>query len=150
MAKHKNILREKFSHWLIMLTLVLALIFYLMPVYVMVMNGLKEAQGVSLTTMWNLPESLSGGGFVEAWQRLKANLYNSLMMVIPATIISFPVFPSPCSLKIVDPDDKSIQPATGVGDNIESTYILQRKRDLNIFRPHGFESSKQPPEIMIE
>jgi glucose/mannose transport system permease protein len=59
-----------------------------MPVYVMVMNGLKEAQGVSLSTMWCLPTNLSGGGFVEAWQRLRANMYNSLKMVIPATIIS--------------------------------------------------------------
>ena len=73
---------------LVWLILVLALIFYLMPVYVMVMNGLKEAQGVSLSTMWNLPDSLAGGGFLEAWHRLKANMYNSLIMVVPATILS--------------------------------------------------------------
>jgi glucose/mannose transport system permease protein len=59
-----------------------------MPVYVMAMNGLKEAQGVSLSTMWNLPDTLSGGGFLEAWQRLRPNMVNSLLMVIPATIIS--------------------------------------------------------------
>ena len=80
--------RKPFSFWLMMATLVLAMLFYLMPVYVMVINGLKEAQGVSLTTMWNLPHSLSGGGFLQAWQRLRANMLNSLIMVIPATIIS--------------------------------------------------------------
>ena len=80
--------RKPFSYWLMMATLVLAMLFYLMPVYVMVINGLKEAQGVSLTTMWNLPHSLSGGGFLQAWQRLRANMLNSLIMVIPATIIS--------------------------------------------------------------
>ncbi len=80
--------KHHFSHWLMLFALVLALLFYLMPVYVMVVNGLKEAQGVSLSTMWDLPRSLTGGGFIEAWQRLRANLYNSLKMVIPATIIS--------------------------------------------------------------
>ncbi|HRV91794.1 MAG TPA: carbohydrate ABC transporter permease [Anaerolineae bacterium] len=63
-------------------------LFYLLPVYVMVNNGLKEAQGVSLSTMWDLPTSLSGGGFFEAWERLRPNMVNSLLMVIPATIIS--------------------------------------------------------------
>lgn len=76
------------GHLLTVAPLILAVLFYLMPVYVMVINGLKEAQGVSLSTMWNLPKAFSGGGFVEAWTRLQANMYNSLKMVIPATIIS--------------------------------------------------------------
>jgi len=76
------------GEWLILLVLVLAAIFYLLPVYVMVMNGLKEAQGVSLSTMWNLPAGVSGGGFVGAWLRLRPNMVNSLIMVLPATIIS--------------------------------------------------------------
>ncbi len=77
------------AHWLIWIALILALLFYLMPVYVMVMNGLKHPQEVSLSTMWNpARDILSGGGFVEAWQRLRANMLNSLIMVIPATIIS--------------------------------------------------------------
>jgi glucose/mannose transport system permease protein len=81
-------LPKKKSDWIIWFILLLMFLFYLMPVYVMVVNGLKEAQGVSLSTMWHLPDSLSGGGFVEAWQRLRPNMANSLLMVIPATIIS--------------------------------------------------------------
>jgi glucose/mannose transport system permease protein len=88
MAEKKSPSKGRLAHWLMLATLILALLFYLMPVYVMVINGLKEAQGVSLTTMWNLPKSFSGGGFGEAWQRLRANMFNSLIMVIPATIIS--------------------------------------------------------------
>jgi glucose/mannose transport system permease protein len=76
------------GEWLVFLLLVLAMIVYLVPVYVMAVNGLKEAQGVSLSTMWNLPSNLSGGGFVEAWSRLRPFVRNSLMMVIPATILS--------------------------------------------------------------
>ncbi|MBL8160346.1 MAG: carbohydrate ABC transporter permease [Anaerolineae bacterium] len=82
--------RRRFSlgHTLTVGVLVLALLFYLMPVYVMVINGLKDATNVSLDTMWNLPQSLTGGGFVEAWNKLSPNMLNSLEMVIPATILS--------------------------------------------------------------
>ncbi len=68
--------------------LLLITLFYLMPLYVMVVNGLKDAQSVSLSTMWNLPSSLSLGGFAEAWERLSPNMRNSFTMVIPATILS--------------------------------------------------------------
>jgi glucose/mannose transport system permease protein len=74
--------------FLILGILLVFMLFFLMPVYVMVVTGLKEATNVSLSTMWNLPQRLSGGGFVEAWQRLSPNLGNSLMLTIPATIIS--------------------------------------------------------------
>jgi glucose/mannose transport system permease protein len=76
------------GQWLAFITLLAALVFYLLPVYVMVVNGLKDAQGVSLSTMWNPPTRLTGGGFIEAWHSLQPYLMNSLMMVIPATIIS--------------------------------------------------------------
>jgi glucose/mannose transport system permease protein len=68
--------------------LFLCMLFFLMPVYVMVVTGLKDSTNVSLSTMWNLPTRLSGGGFIEAWQRLLPNLGNSLMLSIPATVIS--------------------------------------------------------------
>ena len=59
-----------------------------MPLYVMIVTGLKEATSVSLSTMWKLPAQLSGGGFTEAFQRLQPNIVNSLMIAIPATILS--------------------------------------------------------------
>jgi glucose/mannose transport system permease protein len=68
--------------------LFLCMLFFLMPLYVMVVTGLKDSTHVSLSTMWNLPMRLTGGGFVEAWQRLVPNLGNSLMLAIPATAIS--------------------------------------------------------------
>jgi glucose/mannose transport system permease protein len=74
--------------WLFYLVFFTAMLFYLMPLYVMINNGLKDAQNVSLSTMWNPVTDLSGGGFVEAWNRLSPNMGNSLLMVIPATFIS--------------------------------------------------------------
>lgn len=84
----KPLPRKKRRPWLSMAVLTLALIFFLLPVYVMVVNGLKDSQHVSLSTMWNPPETLSAGGFEGAWKQLSPNLLNSLLMVIPATVIS--------------------------------------------------------------
>ena len=74
--------------WLIVVVLLLSALFFLMPIYVLVVTGLKQAQNVSLSTMWQLPAHLSGGGFYEAWRRLYPNLGNSLQLAIPATILS--------------------------------------------------------------
>jgi glucose/mannose transport system permease protein len=76
------------AQWVIFIILVAVMVFYLMPIYVMLVNGLKEAQNVSLSTMWQLPAAFTGGGFREAWQRLSPNMANSLLMVIPATVLS--------------------------------------------------------------
>jgi len=74
--------------WLILFFLLLCTIFFLTPIYVMVVTGLKQSQNVSLSTMWQLPAQISGGGFLEAWRRLYPNLGNSLQLTIPATIFS--------------------------------------------------------------
>ena len=63
----RRALPKSFWDYLILAVLLGFMLFFLMPVYVMVVTGLKEAQNVSLSTMWNLPRQLSGGGFVEAW-----------------------------------------------------------------------------------
>lgn len=65
-----------------------ATLFYLMPVYVMIVNGLKDKSYMTLPDMWKLPLYLDGGGFPMAWDVLSPNLWASLRMVIPATILS--------------------------------------------------------------
>jgi glucose/mannose transport system permease protein len=84
----KRLPRINLLHWLIWLVLLVAFVFYALPLYVMIVNGLKDAQNVSLSTMWNLPAQLSGGGFIEAARKLWPNMQNSFAMVIPATLIS--------------------------------------------------------------
>jgi glucose/mannose transport system permease protein len=84
----RQALPKGFWDYVVLVVLLGFMLFFLMPVYVMVVTGLKEARNVSLSTMWNLPQQWSGGGFVEAWQRLAPNLGNSLMLAIPATILS--------------------------------------------------------------
>jgi glucose/mannose transport system permease protein len=73
---------------IIYVLLIAATLFYLMPVYVMVINGLKDKSYMSLSDMWRPPLYLNGGGFPLAWKTLSPNLWASLRMVVPATILS--------------------------------------------------------------
>jgi glucose/mannose transport system permease protein len=61
---------------------------YLMPIYVLLITGLKSFREVSLDRMWDFPASLSFDSFREAFDALDSNLWNSFRMVIPATIAS--------------------------------------------------------------
>jgi len=78
-------------------------VLYLMPVYVLLVTGLKSFDEVSLSTMWGLPSTLSLDSFIKAWTGGEAaegygglaafgglgkNFVNSLYLTIPATLIS--------------------------------------------------------------
>src|SRR5215212_10092371 len=80
--------KSRFGRYVVFALLVAATLFYLAPVYVMVINGLKDKSYMTLSSMWNLPLYLNGGGFPLAWKLLSPNLWASLRMVIPATILS--------------------------------------------------------------
>jgi glucose/mannose transport system permease protein len=71
---------------LVYVLLIAATMFYLMPVYVMIVNGLKDKSYMTLPDMWKLPLYLNGGGFPLAWETISPNLWASLRMVVPATI----------------------------------------------------------------
>jgi glucose/mannose transport system permease protein len=68
--------------------LVLLALFYLLPIYVMILTGLKSLDEVSIKTMWDLPRHLSLANFVAAYEELKPYLWNSLKLVIPAAVLS--------------------------------------------------------------
>ena len=63
-------------------------VFYLMPVYVLLVTGLKPLTEVNLAHMWTLPSAVTLDGFVAAWQKLAPNIANSVILVIPATLLS--------------------------------------------------------------
>ena len=71
------------------LALLALAVFYLLPVYLMVLTGLKPFNEVDLKTMWDLP---TGGlrieNFIAGYQQLAPNLRNSLAMVIPEALLS--------------------------------------------------------------
>jgi glucose/mannose transport system permease protein len=74
--------------YLLLIPLIFMSIFYLIPLYVMVVTGLKSFDEVSLLTMWDLPKTLGFDNFTAAFENLAPNLWNSFKMVIPAAIIS--------------------------------------------------------------
>ena len=63
-------------------------VFYLLPLYVMLITGFKSFDEIDLKTMWNLPRGLALDNFVEAFDKLSPSLRNSFLMVIPATFLS--------------------------------------------------------------
>jgi glucose/mannose transport system permease protein len=82
------IARSPFKRWYIYLPLLLAALFYLLPMYIMLVTGLKGFDEVSLKTMWDLPKAIRFDNFIEAYTKLAPYLWNSLNMVFPAAIIS--------------------------------------------------------------
>jgi glucose/mannose transport system permease protein len=70
------------------LLLTLFAIFYLIPVYVLLVTSFKTLDQVSLETMWQLPKQLSLASYGTAFQKLWPHLLNTFKLVIPGTIIS--------------------------------------------------------------
>jgi glucose/mannose transport system permease protein len=74
-------------NWLY-IPLVAMAIFYLIPMYVMIVTGFKSFAEVDLQTMWNLPKGIHFDNYIEAFRQLAPSLWNSFIMVIPAAVIS--------------------------------------------------------------
>ena len=71
-----------------LILIALALVF-LLPVYLLVLTGLKPLNQVDLQTMWALPiGGLHIDNFIAAYKQLAPNMNNSLMMVIPEALLS--------------------------------------------------------------
>ncbi len=62
--------------------------FYLLPIYVLLVTGLKPITEVNLAHMWSLPEAVTLDGFTDAWTTLAPNMRNSFLLVLPATVLS--------------------------------------------------------------
>jgi len=78
----------RWSRLAIYTVLVFFAVLYLLPVYILLVTGLKSFTEVGLTQMWDLPSGLHFDSFTKAYKALDSNLANSFRMVIPATIIS--------------------------------------------------------------
>ena len=74
----------------------LAAAFYLLPVYVLFITGMKSFQEVSLARMWEVPSGLHFDSYIKAWfgkpsegvRGLSENFLNSVYLAVPATILS--------------------------------------------------------------
>jgi glucose/mannose transport system permease protein len=69
--------------------LVALAVVYLLPVYMLIITGLKPITEVDLKTMWDLPTlGIHFDNFIAGYKQLAPNLTNSLVMVIPEAILS--------------------------------------------------------------
>ena len=75
------------KYWLYIPLLAMA-VFYLLPMYVMVITGFKSFDEVDLRTMWDLPRGIAFDNFIEAFSKLAPSLGNSFLMVIPSALLS--------------------------------------------------------------
>jgi len=93
-AGHPGSLR--WSRMAIYGSLSLAAAFYLLPVYVLFVTGMKSFQEVSIARMWDLPSGLDFSSYLKAWfgkpsegvRGLSENFLNSVCLALPATILS--------------------------------------------------------------
>lgn len=81
-------LHRLWSRGAIYLVLIAFALFFLMPIYVLVVTALKPFADVSVLTMWELPNGLNAGSFVTAWGRVAPNFWNSMQITIPTALIS--------------------------------------------------------------
>jgi glucose/mannose transport system permease protein len=68
--------------------LLILLVLFLMPVYLVLATSFKDPAEVNLLDTWRLPKGLNFASFVEAFQALKPYFINSLILTIPSTAIS--------------------------------------------------------------
>jgi glucose/mannose transport system permease protein len=81
--------RRAILHTFFYIILIALAIVYLLPIYLMFLTGFKSISQVDLKTMWSLPNAgLHLDNFIAGYKQLAPNINNSLMMVIPESILS--------------------------------------------------------------
>ncbi len=69
--------------------LVVAAVFYVIPVYLLFMTGMKSfAEAANQALMWQLPQAASFDSFAEAWREISPNFMNSVLIAVPAAVLS--------------------------------------------------------------
>ena len=81
-------LQRIWSRVAIYLVLLAFVAYYAMPIYVLIITALKPFKDVNVTKMWDLPQGFYFGSFTQAWTLVAPNFKNSVMITIPAALIS--------------------------------------------------------------
>jgi glucose/mannose transport system permease protein len=79
---------RQLSRPILYLMLIFTALFFLMPVYVLLITGLKSFSEVDLQRMWDLPTGIHFDNFILAYEKLAPHLWNSARLVVPAALIS--------------------------------------------------------------
>ena len=68
--------------------LILAALFFLVPVYLLFATALKSPDAINLATTWHWPAALNWASFSDAWAKIGGNVLNSLFLAVTATFLS--------------------------------------------------------------
>jgi glucose/mannose transport system permease protein len=81
-------LQKIWSRGAIYVLLVCFAAYFLMPIYLLLITGLKTYDEINIDWMWRLPRGISLDGFAQAWPRVSGNFWNSIVITVPSAIIS--------------------------------------------------------------
>ena len=89
-ARAKPIAFPSIGRIAIYVFLTIAAIWFLLPIYVLVVTSLKGFDEVNVSHMWQLPQRLTFEGFQAAWKEggIGSGFINSISITVPASIIS--------------------------------------------------------------
>ncbi len=63
-------------------------LYFIMPIYILVITALKPYARVDYTKMWELPQTLDASGFLTGWAKVAPNFLNSVIITLPAVLFS--------------------------------------------------------------
>ncbi len=95
-ARKRGRFEIRWGRVVIYAVLIAAAAFYLLPVYLLFITGMKSFEEVSLARMWDLPSGFHFDSYIKAWlgseaeglRGLSGSIMNSFYLAIPATLIS--------------------------------------------------------------
>ncbi|TMF20764.1 MAG: carbohydrate ABC transporter permease, partial [Chloroflexi bacterium] len=70
------------------LLLVVLAVFYLTPVFAIIVTSLKATAELARSTVWELPKAADLSSYSTAFTALAPSFFNSVFLVVPATILS--------------------------------------------------------------
>jgi glucose/mannose transport system permease protein len=80
---------RRIARALVYLVLLGAAVFYVIPVYLLFMTGMKSfGEAANQALMWQLPQAASFDSFAEAWKTISPNFMNSVLIAVPAAVLS--------------------------------------------------------------
>ncbi len=80
--------RFSLARVLMYLGLIVAALFFLLPIYLLIVTAFKTPDAINLATTWQLPKFLNWASFSDAWAKVGGNMLNSLFLAVVATAIS--------------------------------------------------------------
>ena len=76
-----------FSRTILYVVLVIFAAVFLIPVYLLIITGLKSNSAVGLSHMWAWPNPLGFSGLSQAWQQVAPDMLNSVYLAVSATVV---------------------------------------------------------------